>query len=259
LTVTQVDSSLQNSSLQNNFWQNAAMAQYTFSTIGTLHSPFREKFGIPRQPGLAPHAISRLVLQPEYATAECLAGLTDFSHLWLTFIFHATAEQGWQPSVRPPRLGGNERRGVFATRTMFRPNPVGLSVVELLDIVDGTHGKELLLRGADLLDGTPIIDIKPYLPYADSIPSAQAGFAAVAPVLLVVKWSEQAQADAVALGISSDLRALIDEVLAQDPRPAYRSSQPDEHEYGVWLENVNVRFRVTAILVNVTSLEFKYG
>lgn len=230
------------------------MAQYTFTVIGTLHSPFREKFGIPRQPGLAPHAISRLVLLPEYATAECLEGLADFSHLWLSFIFHATADQGWQPSVRPPRLGGNERRGVFATRSMFRPNPIGLSVVELLEIVDGAHGKELLLRGADLLHGTPIIDIKPYLPYADSIPAARADFATTTPTLLTVHWSEQAQADATALGIAPNLRALISEVLAQDPRPAYRAAQPDEHEYGVWLENVNVRFRVTAILVTVTTL-----
>lgn len=231
------------------------MTQYTFTVIGTLHSPFREKFGIPRQPGLAPHAISRLVLLPEYATAECLDGLADFSHLWLSFIFHATADQGWQPSVRPPRLGGNERRGVFATRSMFRPNPVGLSVVELLEIVDGSHGKELLLRGADLLHGTPVLDIKPYLPYADSIPAARADFAATAPALLTVEWSEQAQADAAALAISSDLRALINEVLAQDPRPAYRAAQQDEKEYGVWLADVNVRFRVTPILVTVTRIE----
>jgi tRNA-Thr(GGU) m(6)t(6)A37 methyltransferase TsaA len=231
------------------------MTQYTFTVIGTLHSPFREKFGIPRQPGLAPHAISRLVLLPEYATAECLDGLADFSHLWLSFIFHATADQGWQPSVRPPRLGGNERRGIFATRSMFRPNPFGLSVVELLEIVDGVHGKELLLRGADLLHGTPVIDIKPYLPYADSIPAANAGFATAAPALLTVQWSEQAQADAITLDISSNLRSLINEVLAQDPRPAYRAAQQDAHEYGVWLEKVNVRFTVANKGIMVCRLE----
>jgi tRNA-Thr(GGU) m(6)t(6)A37 methyltransferase TsaA len=235
--------------------ENNNMIQYTFTAIGTLHSPFREKFGIPRQPGLAPHAVSRLVLLPEYASTECLAGLADFSHLWLTFIFHATAEQGWQTSVRPPRLGGNERRGVFATRTMFRPNPVGLSVVELIDIVDGKHGKELLLRGADLLDGTPIIDIKPYLPYADSIPTAHAGFATSAPALLTVQWSEQALLAAASLDISTNLRVLISEVLAQDPRPAYRAAQQDEHEYGVWLENVNVRFTADSSGIKVCNLE----
>lgn len=233
------------------------MTQYTFTAIGTLHSPFREKFGIPRQPGLAPHAISRLVLLPEYATAECIAGLGDFSHLWLTFIFHATAEQGWQASVRPPRLGGNERRGVFATRTMFRPNPIGLSVVELIDIVDGAFGKELLLRGADLLDGTPVIDIKPYLPYADSIPTAHAGFATTAPTLLTVLWSDQALQDAISLNLSADLRALINEVLAQDPRPAYRANQKDEREYGVWLENINVRFTVDDEGIRILALTIK--
>jgi tRNA-Thr(GGU) m(6)t(6)A37 methyltransferase TsaA len=237
--------------------ENNNMIQYTFTAIGTLHSPFREKFGIPRQPGLAPHAVSRLVLLPEYASTECLAGLADFSHLWLTFIFHATATHGWQASVRPPRLGGNERRGVFATRTMFRPNPVGLSVVELIDIVDGKHGKELLLRGADLLNGTPVIDIKPYLPYADSIPTARADFATSAPALLMVRWSEQALLDASTLSLPSDLRALIDEVLAQDPRPAYRTAQQDEHEYGVWLENVNVRFTVDSSGIKVCNLEVR--
>jgi tRNA-Thr(GGU) m(6)t(6)A37 methyltransferase TsaA len=199
------------------------------------------------------------VLQPEYATADCLVGLEGFSHLWLTFVFHATLEQGWQPAVRPPRLGGNERRGVFATRTMFRPNPIGMSAVELVKIVDGPNGKELLLRGADLLDGTPILDIKPYVPYADCIPAARAGFATAAPPILAVKWNEQATADASTLALSPDLRALIDEVLAQDPRPAYRAAQPDDHQYGVWLESVNVRFLITQNLVTVTYIEAKHA
>jgi tRNA-Thr(GGU) m(6)t(6)A37 methyltransferase TsaA len=233
------------------------MDQYTVSAIGTLHSPFREKFGIPRQPGLAPHAISRLVLHAEYASAACVDGLAEFSHLWLTFVFHATASQGWQPGVRPPRLGGNTRRGVFATRSMFRPNPVGLSVVELIDIVDGVQGKELLLRGADCLDGTPVLDIKPYLPYADSIPAARAGFANTTPPLLPVQWSAQAQADADTLQLSPDLRALINEVLAQDPRPAYRNTASDMHEYGIWLDNVNVRFHASAIQVTVNRVEHR--
>lgn len=232
------------------------MIQYTFTVIGTLHSPFREKFGIPRQPGLAPHAISRLVLLPEYATAECLAGLSGFSHLWLTFVFHATAQQGWQPSVRPPRLGGNHRLGIFATRTMFRPNPVGLSVVELMEIVDGKHGKELILRGADLLDGTPVLDIKPYLPYADAYPDARSGFAPTAPPLLPVVWSELALAHASTLALSADFYALIDEVLAQDPRPAYRATAEDTHEYGVQLDDINIRFAVARHAVQVLSLSF---
>jgi len=231
------------------------MSQYTFSAIGTLHSPFREKFGIPRQPGLAPHAISRLVLLPEFATAECLEGLADFSHVWLCFVFHATAAQGWQPGVRPPRLGGNERCGVFATRSMYRPNPIGLSVVELIDIIDGANGKELLLRGADLLDGTPVLDIKPYIPYADSQPTARGGFAPAAPELLPVSWSTQALSDSRALALSNEFCLLIDEVLAQDPRPAYRRQRVDEHEYGVLLNNSNIRFRIIDNTVIVTAVE----
>lgn len=226
----------------------------TLTSIGTLHSPFREKFGIPRQPGLTPHAISRLVLLPEYGTDACVEGLTGFSHLWLIFVFHATADQGWQDRVRPPRLGGNEKLGVFATRTMFRPNPIGLSVVELVGISEGPNGNELLLRGADLLNGTPILDIKPYVPYVDSIPNAAAGFAPAAPSLLPVQWRDAALKQASRLGMSADLCALVEEVLAQDPRPAYRGGQADEREYGVWLDNFNIRFAVTDGVVWVNSV-----
>jgi len=232
----------------------SATPAYTFAPVGILRSPFREKFGIPRQPGLAPHAISRLELLPAFATAECLNGLQAFSHLWLLFAFHATAAQGWQPSVRPPRLGGNAMRGVFASRSMFRPNPLGLSAVELLDIVDGAQGKELILRGADVLDGTPVLDIKPYLPYADSLPHAQAAYAQTVPPLLAVQWSEQAVADARVLAVPDALRLLIDEVLAQDPRPAYRSAGNDAREYGVWLADVNVRFTVVDNAVVIVAL-----
>jgi hypothetical protein len=137
---------------------------------------------------------------------------------------------------------------------MFRPNPVGLSAVELLSIEQGEYGTELLLRGADLLDGTPILDIKPYLPYADSIMGAQAGYAVDAPPLLQVHWSTQALADIDALLVSTDMRLLIDDVLAQDPRPAYRAQQEDNHEYGVWLANINVRFLVSHQVVQVVAV-----
>lgn len=195
------------------------------------------------------------MLEPAFATAECLEGLAGFSHLWLVFVFHATASQGWQASVRPPRLGGNERLGVFATRSMFRPNPVGLSVVELMEIVDGANGKEIILRGADLLDGTPVLDIKPYVPYADSIPSALGGFAATAPVPTPVIWSEQALTDRDSFSLSADFCALIDEVLAQDPRPAYRGRNDDAHEYGMALGNINLRFAVVGGVFRVLSVK----
>lgn len=232
------------------------MSSYQLTPIGVVRSPFREKFGIPRQPGLAPHAISRLVLSPECGRASCVDGLEGFSHLWLVFVFHGTAAQGWRPTVRPPRLGGNKRQGVFATRSTFRPNPIGLSVVELVGMVDGPEGKELLLRGADLLDGTPILDIKPYVPYVDALPEARAGFAPEAPECLPVSWSEAALVQAQQLKVDAELRALIEEVLAQDPRPAYADTSHDTaREYGVWLAQVNVRFRVVDEGVVVTALE----
>ncbi len=228
------------------------MSSFPFTAIGHIRSPFREKFGIPRQPGLAPHALSRLVLAPAFARPECVAGLEEFSHLWLSFVFHGTAEQGWRPTVRPPRLGGNKRVGVFASRSTFRPNPLGLSLVELLAIEQGPGGTELLLRGADLMDGTPVLDIKPYLPYVEAPAQARGGFAPEAPKLLSVDWSAQAQADTQALRLPPDLVALITEVLAQDPRPAY--ADDPAREYGVWLDRVNVRFRIGPDTVTVLGL-----
>jgi len=232
---------------------------WTLNPIGWVRSPFREKFGIPRQPGLAPHALSRLVLSAQYATPGCLDGLQAFSHIWLIFAFHGTAEQGWQPQVRPPRLGGNEYTGVFSTRTMFRPNPVGLSVVELIGIEPGEQGLELLLRGADMLDGTPVLDIKPYVPYVDSVPQARAAFAQDPPPQLPVQWTETAYQVGLAMGLTPDQFALIEEVLAQDPRPAYRGKNQDTRSYGVWLQNYNVRFTVDEGGVTITGLAPRAG
>ncbi len=229
---------------------------WSLQTIGIIHSPFREKFGIPRQPGLAPHAISRLQLFSDYARPECIAGIEGFSHLWLTFVFHQTADQGWSPTVRPPRLGGNARVGVFASRSTFRPNPLGLSVVELVGVEQGPEGVALVLRGADLLDGTPVLDIKPYLPYADALPAAKSGYAPEAPAArLQVAWSADAVADANRLQLSRDFQQLTEEVLSQDPRPAYRKEAADDREYGIWLAAANIRFRVTGQTALITGID----
>jgi tRNA-Thr(GGU) m(6)t(6)A37 methyltransferase TsaA len=212
---------------------------WPMESVAVLRSPFKEKFGIPRQPGLV-DIEACVEMLPGYDRPEMFEGLEGFSHLWLSFVFHACVGQGWKPRVRPPRLGGNQRVGVFASRAPFRPNHLGLSVVELLDIDTG-DGVRLTVRGADLLDGTPILDIKPYVPYVDAIPDARAGFAPEAPrARLAVRFSEAA---IEAIAGDAQLVRLIEAVLAQDPRPAYQADDPDRL-YGMRLAAVNVRFTV---------------
>lgn len=213
-----------------------------FEPIGHIQSCFGEKFGIPRQSGLAPAAEAILQLAPGYDLPGMLDGLDAFSHLWLVFVFHDCLSQGWQPKVRPPRLGGNQRLGVYATRSNFRPNPIGLSAVRLLRI--DNDRRRLHLGGADLLDGTPVLDIKPYIPYADSLPDAQAGFAQQAPTSqLVVHWTETARLQANSLEPRyPNLPTLATQVLQQDPRPAYQ--QDPERVYGLRLWDLNLRWQV---------------
>ena len=220
---------------------------FTLSPIGVIESDYPDKFGIPRQPGLAPAARASLVLAPPYDDPLAVRGLEAFSHLWLTFLFHESPTR-WTPLVRPPRLGGNAKVGVFASRSTHRPNRLGLSLVELVGI-DTRRGVRLTLAGADLVHGTPVLDIKPYLPWAESRPEARAGFAPEAPPQLPVAFSDAAHA-ALAERLDGDaLRELIIQVLAQDPRPAYhRRTQGGDHDrlYGVRLRDVDVRFRVFA-------------
>lgn len=230
---------------------------HTFTPIGVVRSPYQEKFAIPRQPGLA-QIDATIEMTPLYADPAAVEGLEQFSHLWVIFVFHAVDAQRsngrkniseWRPQVRPPRLGGNEKLGVFATRSTHRPNPIGLSVVELLRI-DTNDGVKLHIRGADLLDGTPVLDIKPYIPYADAIPQASAGFAPSAPVRLPVRWIETALT--AAREYSAELQQIVEEVLSFDPRPAYQDDPA--RIYGVLLAGCNVRFRIDHDGVEVVEI-----
>jgi tRNA-Thr(GGU) m(6)t(6)A37 methyltransferase TsaA len=212
---------------------------YEVAPVGFVRSCFKEKFAIPRQPHLAPAARGVLELVPPFDQGDAVQGLEQVSHVWLLFVFHATLEQTPRLKVRPPRLGGNRSMGVFATRATHRPNGLGQSVVKL----DRVEAGRLHLSGIDLLDGTPVLDIKPYVPYADQVPGATNLMADAAPVAIPVHWSETAltQAHAHALRLGEPLVELIEQCLAQDPRPAYQ--QPtSERVYGAKLWDVDVRW-----------------
>ncbi|RUR36924.1 tRNA (N6-threonylcarbamoyladenosine(37)-N6)-methyltransferase TrmO [Vreelandella populi] len=215
-------------------------APFTLTTIGYVESDYPDKFGIPRQPGLAPAADASLVLVPPYNDPLTVRGLEDFSHLWVSFIFHQSPER-WTPLVRPPRLGGNRKVGVFASRSTHRPNRLGLSLVKLAGI-EARHGVRLKLEGCDLVNGTPVVDIKPYLPWAEARPDASAGFAPEAPALLNVSFSQDALETLTMRADSTTLHALITQVLGQDPRPAYKRAEESGRVYGVRLRDVDVKF-----------------
>ncbi len=233
------------------------METYTFTPIGHIRSCFTEKFGIPRQPGLAPSATAQIELLPAYARPEAFRHLDRFSHIWVLFVFHRCRRAGWQPTVRPPRLGGNRRVGVFASRSGFRPNPIGQSVVELVAIQSRGKHTRLQIAGIDLLDGTPVLDIKPYLPYADSRPEAAGGYAATAPALVRrVRFSDQARAacDVLEQSAHPRLGRLIAELLALDPRPGYATDDsPRIHGMRLW--DLNIRFSVNADQILVTAID----
>ena len=218
--------------------------------IGRIHTCYGEKFGVPRQPGLIDGAWGELVFDPEFRNVDAVRGLEGFSHVWLVFVFHLAMRKSWNPTVRPPRLGGNEKVGVFASRSPFRPNPVGLSCVRLKEI-DNLHpdGPVLRLGGVDLVDGTPVLDIKPYIPYCDSLPDATAGFAHEPPAKLAVQWGTQTPTH-----LTPEVKSLIENSLSLDPRPAYQHDQNDR-EYGCLIGGFNVRWKVTSSGVLVTSCD----
>lgn len=214
--------------------------------IGIIHSPYSEKFAVPRQPNLVPAGHGELHLLAPYNDPNSVKGLEQFSHLWLLFQFHHIDQNKWRLTVRPPRLGGNKTLGVFATRSPFRPNHIGLSAVELKDIVIKNKQVILKLGSLDLVDGTPIIDIKPYLPYCDSYPGATAGYAQTSPEKkLTVEFSSQAL-ESISLHQQSypQLKELITQVIAQDPRPAYKHHNTEKQTYGICLYNFNIQWQI---------------
>ncbi len=234
------------------------MTTFSLEQIGVIRSPWKEKFAVPRQPGLIEDGGGELHLLPPYNQPEAVRGLDAFSHLWLLFIFHQTMENGWHPTVRPPRLGGNARVGVFATRSTFRPNPVGMSLVTLKKVHCEKNQVILTLGSLDLVDGTPVIDVKPYLPFAEARPDARAGFAQQVPDAdMPVTFSPAAMQQIGQQPHYPCLQRFITQVLAQDPRPAYRKNSESPREYAAWLLDFNVRWRVTAEGTEVIAVDLR--
>lgn len=218
--------------------------------IAKIHSDFKEKFGIPRQSGIADELGAKIVFEPEYRVPEALRGIEGYSHLWLIWQFSEAIREDWSPTVRPPRLGGNKRMGVFSTRSPYRPNPIGLSSVKLVGVEHTKdEGDVLIVSGADLLDGTPIYDIKPYLPFTDSHPDAVAGF------------SEPVREYALKVSFCKELLSKIDvskqnaliKILEHDPRPSYQNDP--EREYGMKFSDYEIFFKVDGDELFVTRVE----
>jgi tRNA-Thr(GGU) m(6)t(6)A37 methyltransferase TsaA len=222
----------------------------TLKVIAHIHTAFPTKFGIPRQSGLVDGLRGEIIFTPEYRNADALRGLEDFSHIWLVWQFSGAVRESWSPTVRPPRLGGNTRMGVFATRSPFRPNPLGLSSVRLEAIEHRPEvGPVLIVRGADLMDGTPIFDIKPYLPYTDSHPDAVGGFTdGLESRCLRVECPPQ-----LLERIPADSREGLLGVLAGDPRPRYQ--EDPQRVYGMGFAGQNVRFTVAGDTLTVRSID----
>lgn len=218
--------------------------------IAHMCSDFPTKFGIPRQSGLVEELRSMIVFEPEYRSEDALRGIEDFSHLWLIWQFSQAVREGWSPTVRPPRLGGNTRMGVFATRSPFRPNNLGLSCVRLLEVKHTQqYGTVLIVGGADLLDGTPIFDIKPYIPYSDSRPEAAGGFTdRVGDFLLDVKFPQE-----LLEKLPADKHAAAVGVLSHDPRPSYQ--RKPGRLYGLNFAGFDIRFTVEDAVLTVQSVE----
>lgn len=222
----------------------------SMNVIAHIQSDFKEKFGIPRQSGLVEELEAKIIFEPEYRNIDAFRGIEGFSHLWLIWQFSQSVRNGWTPTVRPPRLGGNERMGVFATRSPFRPNEIGLSSVKLLKVENHPQfGPILHISGADLLDGTPIFDVKPYLPYVDAHPDATGGFAAEftdyhLEVVIPEEWLEK---------IPKEKQEALKGVLAHDPRPAYQ--EDSQRVYGMNFAGYEIKFTVTGTTLTVCEID----
>ncbi len=217
----------------------------TINPIAYIYTDFKEKFGIPRQAGRIPELTGKIVFEPEFRNPDALRGITDFSHLWLIFDFSAAHRETWSPTVRPPRLGGNQRIGVFASRSPFRPNPIGLSCVKLEGI---KHG-DLLVSGVDLLDGTPILDIKPYLPYTDSHPEAQGSYGE----LLKLHHLHVTFPENLLSVIPEEKQKAVISCLADDPRPSYQDDP--ERIYSMRFAEFDIHFQVNHTNLNVIKID----
>lgn len=226
------------------------MENYTLKVIARIHTDLPEKFGLPRQGCLIPELRGKIVFEPEYRSMDAVRGVDGYSHLWLIWQFSKAVRDDWSPLVRPPRLGGNEKMGVFATRSPYRPNAIGLSCVELEKVeLDQELGPVIYVRGVDLMDGTPIFDIKPYLAYADSRPDAVGG------------WTDVVERKYLAVECSEELLAKLHPaqhkallaILANDPRPRYQDDP--QRIYGLTFAQWNVKFRVEGETLHVVDME----
>ncbi|WP_020409627.1 tRNA (N6-threonylcarbamoyladenosine(37)-N6)-methyltransferase TrmO [Hahella ganghwensis] len=226
----------------------------TLEPIGIVRSCYPEKFGVPRQPGLIKSAKAVIEFFPPYSNPECFIGLDGFSHIWVTFQFHKNLTQGWKPRVRPPRLGGNKSLGVFATRATFRPNGLGLSAVRLASLITRDGETCLEIEGGDFVDGTPVIDIKPYVAYTDSL-EATSGFAKESPQPRLPVIME-AEAESFLCSHSErypDLKTLIIETISLDPRPQYKGAD-DSKVYGLALFDLNIKWQVVDHMARVIEI-----
>lgn len=234
-----------------------APSQYVFEPIGRIHSCYQQKFAIPRQPGAVPEAPATIELRGDAAVPESVRGLDEFSHIWVLFLFEQHLDAGWRPTVRPPRLGGNRRVGVFASRAPYRPNLIGMSAVRLRNIECDPGGVRIHVLGGDFLDGTPVLDIKPYLTYSDAIPEADAGFAPDLTPTHAVLFTELAeqQLHAVKEPDTARIRRIIADTLAYNPRPATHRKATAEKPFATRMCGLDIHWFETAGTIQVCAIQ----